>query len=207
MPTSDRPEPDTETPAARGRRSFWQRWLAAARLDASLYHEIEDDPSAILQAFVIVAIAGLARGLAAVANDDLVGITGSLVIAFVSWFIVTALLWFVGVVIDRDTSGFFELMRTVGFAASPLVFLCVVALPLVSAPAIVLGVKVVTHAAAAAALVIAAREALDVSTLRASVICGLVIGVLAIVVVYLLNALALRLQGILDVVISAASQT
>ena len=65
----------------------------------------------------------------------------------------------------------------------------------------------VTHAAAAAALLIAAREALDVSTLRAAVICGVVIGLLTIVVVYLLNELALRLQAILDVVIAAASQT
>jgi hypothetical protein len=207
MPTSDHPESDEVHHSTPIRRSFWQRWLAATRLDATVYHEVEDDPSAILQAFSIVAIAGLARGLAAVANDDLVGVAGSLVIAFSSWFIVTALLWFVGVVIDRDTSGFFELMRTVGFAASPLVLLCVVALPFVSAPTVVLGVKIVTHVAAAAALVIAAREALDVSTLRAGAICGLVIGVLAIVVVYLLNALALRLQGILDVVVSAASQT
>ncbi len=193
--------------AAPVRRSFWQRWLAATRLDASVYHEVEDDRSAILQAFAIVAIAGLARGLAAVANDDLVGVGGSLVIAFASWLIVTTLLWFVGVVVDHDTSSFLELLRTVGFAASPLVLLCLVALSPVSSPSIVLGLKIVTHTAAAAALVIAAREALDVSTLRASVICGLVIGALTIVVVYLLNALAMKLQGILDVVVSAASQT
>ena len=207
MPTS---EPDAAPAGGRAdtvHRSLAGRWFGAVRLDASVYHEVEDDRSALLQALGIVVIAGLGRGLAAVANDDLVGITGSIVIALASWLIVTTLLWFVGVVLDHDTSDFFELLRTVGFAASPLVLLAVVAIPALTIPALVFVVKLITHVAAAAALVIAAREALDVSTLRASLFCGVVIGLLSIVVVYLLNELAMHLQGILDVVVSAASQT
>ena len=200
-------DPPRAAPRSGARRSFLGRWLGAVRLDASVYEEVEHDRAAIFQALGIVSVAGLARGLAAVANDDLVGVSGSIVIALTSWLIVTLLLWLVGVVIDHDTSSFFELLRTVGFAASPLVFLVIVALPPLATPYIVLAVKVVTHAAAGVALVVAAREALDVSTRRSVVICGVVIGVLAIVVANLLNALALRLQSIMDVVVAAASQT
>lgn len=207
MPTSESDAAPAEGRPGTVRRSLARRWFGAVRLDASVYHEVEDDRSAVVQAIGIVAIAGFGRGLAAVANDDLVGITGSIVIAFASWLIVTTLLWFVGVVLDHDTSDFFELLRTVGFAASPLVLLAVVAVPVLTIPPLVFGVKLITHAAAAAALVVAAREALDVSTWRAGVFCGVVIGLLSIAVVYLLNELALHLQGILDVVVSAASQS
>jgi len=192
---------------ASDRRPFARRVVAAIALDASLYAEIEHDPPALLQAVAIVAAAGLARGAVALATGDAFGVTACLVIAFASWAIVTALLWLVGVVIDHDTSTFVELLRTVGFAASPLVLLVVAALPFLSAPAVVLTVKAATHVAAAVALVVAAREALDVSTLRSMAICGSVLVVLGLVLAYVLNAVALRLQGIIDVVVSAAAQT
>ncbi len=197
---------DAPGPAA-GRRSFGQRVLGALALDASVYAEVEHDPPAIWQAFVIVTLAGIGRGLAARAADEGIGISASLIVAFASWAIVTFLIWLVGVVFDHDTSTFFELLRTVGFAASPLLLLAAGVTPFFSTPPAVLTLKVVTHAAAAIALVIAAREALDVSTGRAIVICGVVIGALAMVVVYVITAVAVRLQGVIDVVVSAASQT
>ena len=192
---------------AGGRRSFARRVAAAISLDATLYAEIEHDPRAIVQATAIVTVAGLARGLAALRTDDPIGLAASIAIAYASWAIVTFLLWLVGVVFDHDTSSFFELLRTVGFAASPLVLLALAALPPLDAPAFVLGVKFATHVAAAVALVVAAREALDVSTRRAIVICGVVVGVLAVALATVITVVATKLQGVIDVVVSAASHT
>lgn len=200
-------EARTARPAPPRRRSFARRVIGAVSLDASVYAEVEHHPGAIGQAALIVAFAGVARGLVALATGDPFGVTASLVIAFASWLIVTALLWLVGVVFDHDTSTFLELLRTVGFAASPLLLLVLAALPLLSAPAPVLVIKALLHVAAAVALVVAAREALDVSTLRSIVICGSVLAALALVLAYVINAVALRLQGVIDVVVSAAAQT
>jgi hypothetical protein len=200
-------EARTARPDPSRRRSFARRVIGAVALDASVYAEVEHHPAAIVQAAVIVALAGVARGLVALATGDPFGVTASLVIAFASWGIVTALLWLVGVVFDHDTSTFLELLRTVGFAASPLILLVLAALPLLSAPAPVLVIKALLHVAAAVALVVAAREALDVSTRRSIVICGSVLVALALVLAYVINAVALRLQGVIDVVVSAAAQT
>lgn len=190
-----------------GRRPFKARLRGALTLDATIYAEVEHDPPALGQAAVVVAGAGVARGLVALATDDPFGITASLAIALVSWAIVTTLLWLVGVVFDHDTSTFLELLRTVGFAAAPLLLLVVVAIPFLTAPALVLAVKAATHVAAAVALVVAVREALDVSTARSVAICGFVLLVLGLALAYVINAVALRLQGVIDVVVSAAAQT
>jgi hypothetical protein len=200
-------EARTARPDPSRRRPFGRRVIGAAVLDASVYAEIEHHPAALAQAALVVALAGVARGLVALATGDPFGVTASLVIAFASWGIVTALLWLVGVVFDHDSSTFLELLRTVGFAASPLLLLVLGALPLLSAAAPLLVLKALLHVAAAVALVVAAREALDVSTLRAIVICGSVLAVLALVLAYVINAVALRLQGVIDVVVSAAAQT
>jgi len=188
-------------------RSFSRRFVAALSLDASLFAEVEHDPPALAQAAVVVVAAGVARGLLAYATGDPFGVAASLVVALASWLVVTALLWLVGVVFDHDTSTFFELLRTVGFAASPLVLLVVAALPFLSAPAVVLAVKGATHVAAVVALVVAAREALDVSTTRSLAICGSVLLVLGLALAYVINVVALRLQGVIDVVVSAAAQS
>lgn len=189
------------------RRSFGRRVLGALTLDASVYAEVEHDPPALWQASVIVAVAGLGRGLAARAADEPIGLVASIVVALAGWVIVTFLLWLVGVVLDHDTSSFFELLRTVGFAASPMLLLALAAVPLLSAAPAVLTIKFLTHVAAGVALVVAAREALDVSTQRAIVICGVVVLTLALALAYVITTVAVKLQGVIDVVVSAASQT
>jgi hypothetical protein len=193
--------------AGTGRRPFTARLRGALVLDATVYAEVEHDPPALLQAAVVVTGAGVARGLVALATDDPFGITASLAIAWVSWAIVTALLWLVGVVFDHDTSTFFELLRTVGFAAAPLLLLVLAAIPFLAAPPVVLALKAATHVAAGVALVVAAREALDVSTARSIAICGSVLLALGLALAYVINAVALRLQGVIDVVVSAAART
>ena len=186
------------------RRRFPARILGAVRLDADVFEEVEHHPAAIWQAAVIVGAAGLARGLAAVTAGEPPGFLGSVVIAYLSWVVVSGLIWLVGVVIDRDTSTFFELLRTIGFAAAPIVLLLVGVLPALVVPASLMVVGFAVHALAAAALVIAARQALDVSTLRAAVICGIVVGILTVLIAYLLHGLAVHLEGMIDLAVSAA---
>jgi len=206
-PSAGSSEDATAAPAAAGKSlSFAQRLLGALRLDPSVYTEVEHDATAIAQAMAIVAMAGLARGLSAISRGEQPGLFDSVLIAFIGWAIVTTLLWIVGVLIDRDTSGFFELLRTVGFAASPLILLVVSALPGLSSPPVAMTIIVLTHGWATVALLVATREALDISTARAAVLCAVVIGILTTALVLLVRHVISRIDGIIDMISSAATQ-
>jgi hypothetical protein len=197
------PDVSEVEPAAHShRRSFLARTLGAIRLDASVFEEVEHDPRALWQAAVVVGMAGLARGIAALVADEVVGLVGSVVIAYLSWLFVCSLIWLVGVVVDRDTSTFVELLRTLGFAAAPILLLILGVIPALAYPPAVAPLVFAVHAAAAVALVVAARAALDVSTLRAVVICGVVVAVLAALAAYVLHGIAIRLEGMVDLATS-----
>lgn len=155
--------------ASCGRRSFAARFAGALRLDASVFEEVEHDAHALPQAALVVALAGLARGIDVVSEQGWIGAATSLMSAFVLWLAVTAAVTAIGVRMLRYTSGFRELLRTLGFAAAPLVALVICALPLG-----VLGtaLSLLVHAVAVGALVVAVRQALDTDTGRALVVCA-----------------------------------
>jgi hypothetical protein len=200
----DTPVPEASAPATRS--GLIGRVVGAVRLRAATFEEIEHDPPALWQAALVVGLAGVARGLVAVVDGDPVGIVGSIIVAYFAWLIVCTVLWIVGVVIDRDTSTFFELLRTIGFAAAPILLLVVAAIPGLASPSLAIVAKWITHLAAAAALVIAARQALDVSTARAVVICGVVVAILAVTIAYVLHGVAVRLDALIDLVVTAAAK-
>jgi hypothetical protein len=180
--------PDSATETETVSRGFAARFGGALRLDASVFEEVEHDPGAMPQAVIVVAIAAFARALQILPEQGWIGAAVSVFAAFVVWFAVTAAVTTVGVRIFHGSSSFDELLRTVGFAAAPLVILAVCALPLGGVgTAISFGV----HAVAIEALVVAVRQALDIDTARAIAVCagavGLGLGVLLLLGVILLG--------------------
>ena len=161
-------------------RSFGERLLGAQRLDASVYEEVEHTPDALGQAAGVVALAALARGIGV--SGEL-GVIGELLGAFAGWLFGTAVIWLVGVKILQHSSDFQELLRTLGFASAPQLLYILGVFPLGPlAPLLVLTVLVL----GIFAWVIAARQALDVTTGRAVAICvlaqipGLILIILAL---------------------------
>jgi hypothetical protein len=157
-----------------GRRRFAARFAGAFRLDASVFEEVEHDTGALPQAALVVALAGLARGIEVFSEQGGVGAAASLVAAFVLWLAVTASVTAIGVRMLRCSSSFLELLRTLGFAAAPLVALVICGLPL---GAVGTALSALVHAVAIGALVLAVRQALDVDTTRALIVCAGAIGI------------------------------
>jgi hypothetical protein len=85
------------------------------------------------------------------------------------------------------SSSFLELLRTLGFAAAPLVALVICGLPLGAAGT---ALSVLIHAAGLGALVLAVRQALDVDTTRALLVCMGAIG-FGLALLFLLGTLLL----------------
>ena len=159
-----------ETQDRNVRRPFALRFLGALRLDARVFSEVEADPAALLQATGLVVLGGLARGVGALGEEGLPGIVVGTLAGILIWLAAAALIWAIGVRRFEYTSSYRELLRTLGFAAAPLVWLALCALPL---GPLALVVWWVAHAWAILALIVAAREALDVSTQQALVVCVL----------------------------------
>jgi hypothetical protein len=173
--------------AAPGRRSFPARFAGAFRLDASVFEEVEHDPGALAQAAFIVALAGLARGIEMLSEQGWVGAAAGLAAGFLLWLAVTAAVTGIGVRMLGCSSSFCELLRTLGFAAAPLVALVLCALPLGAAGT---ALSVLVHAAGLGALVLAVRQALDADTTRALLVCMGAIG-FGLALLFLLGTLLL----------------
>ena len=175
------PEEQTPTPDdPSGPRDFWDRVYGALTLDATVFEEVEHDPSAMTQAAVVVLIASVARGV------GFGNLPASILGGFIGWFVATAVVWVVGIKILEHTSDFRELLRTIGFATAPRVLLLLGVLP-IGPLRVVLGLFVLVLVVVS--FVVAVRQALDVQTDRAVFVC-IVAAVLNVVPSLLLGGMA-----------------
>jgi hypothetical protein len=140
--------------------TFLQRLIGAAALDAAIYEEVEADPSATGQAMSVVVLSSIAMGIGARGlGGGMSAIAVFGVIALISWAAWALLMFEIGTRLlpGRQThSNPYELLRTVGFAATPG-FAAVLA----SVPGITIPVLAGTWVWMLLAMVVAVRQALD----------------------------------------------
>lgn len=179
------PTPDSSGAAAppSTQRSFVERLIGALMLDASVYEEVEHDPSALGQAVGVVALAALATAIGSPVVHGIGGFFSTLISSLIAWLVGTGVIWLIGVVAMKCTSDYPELLRTLGFTQAPFLIM-VVGIVRFIAPL----VGLVAGVWALIAYVIGVRQALDVSTGRAVVVC-----LIAFVVYYLIAFLGAAL--------------
>jgi hypothetical protein len=151
-------------------RSFAERVIGALRLDAGIYDEIEHDPNALGQAAGVVALAALA---AAIGSAGQIGVGGAVLLvlgSLLGWALSTAFVWLVGVYWLKHSSDYQELLRTLGFASAPQILLLLNAIPVIG-----FLLALAARLWGLAAWVVAVRQALDVETGRAVLVCVLAV--------------------------------
>ena len=166
---------------------FVSRMLRAARLDPSLYEEVEADRGATRQAAAVVVLSGVAAGIGALAGVGLQAVAVGVVGAVGGWLIWAGLTYAIGAKLfpEPEThADLGELFRTIGFASAP---------GMVRVFGLIPGARDVVFLIAAVwmliAMVVAVRQALDYrSTSRALGVCALGWLIQAIVFVFLLRA-------------------
>jgi hypothetical protein len=151
--------------------TFLQRLIGAAALDAAIYEEVEADPEATRQAMAVVVLSSVAIGIGARGlGGGLATIALFGVIALITWAAWALLMFELGARLmpGRQTrSNPYELLRTVGFAATPGFAAVLGAVPAVTIP-----VLAGSSLWMLAAMVVAVRQALDYeSTGRAVAVC------------------------------------
>ncbi len=103
------------------------RMVRAARLDASLYDEVEADLTANSQALTVVAVAAVASGIGSAIGAVMVGrgtnpvgaLIGGVLMSFIMWAVWSYVAFFVGTRMFKGTATYGEVLRTMGFAYSP----------------------------------------------------------------------------------------
>jgi hypothetical protein len=163
--------------------TFTQRIIGAAKLDVHIYEEVEADSTAFGQAMGVVILSSVAAGIGMAGQQKGLGLIVGTVGGLVGWFIWAWLTYFIGTRIlptPQTHADWGQLLRTIGFAASPGILRFLGFIP-------VLGglIFFLTGVWMLATTVVAVRQALDyTSTLRAVGVC--LIGWVVYGVVFLL---------------------
>lgn len=146
--------------------TFINRIIRAAKLEVSLYEEVEADKTALGQAMWVVVLSGVAAGIGMAAAQGSIGVIGGTIGALLGWFLWAFLTYLIGTKLlpePQTRSDLGELLRTIGFSSSP---------GLIRVLGIIPGITGLVFLVASIwmliAMVIAVRQALDyTSTWRA----------------------------------------
>lgn len=148
---------------------FTERMIRAAKLDVSLYEEVEADKTAFRQAMGVVVLSSLAAGIGSISMGGRNFFLGTIA-ALMGWYIWAYLTYFIGTKFlpeAQTKADHGELLRTIGFSSAP---------GLIRVFGIIPGLTQLVFSVAGIwmliAMVIAVRQALDYkSTLRAVGVC------------------------------------
>jgi hypothetical protein len=143
---------------------LFYRMLGALRLDAGTFEEIERDPEATNQAFMVVVLAGVAGGVSQI-RENSTAVAAGMTSNLAGWSLFALLAWVIGTRLfgtAETAATWSELARTCGFAYTPTLLNALGFIPGVGMPASVVGTLWF-----AAAAIVAMRQALDFTTGRA----------------------------------------
>ena len=148
-----------------------RRLIGALTLDPMVFEDVEADWDATLQAGFTVVLSSISAAVGAQGfGRDLSGMLPFTVLMLIAWAAWALLTFEVGTRLlpgARTHADVGELLRTIGFAATPGLLLALGALPGAAAP-----IFVVATLWMLAAMIVAVRQALDyTSTLRAVAVC------------------------------------
>jgi len=163
--------------------SLGDRMIRAAKLDTSLYEEVEADRGSLRQATTVVILASLAAGFGSVARGGVGGFLFGTIAALAGWYVWAFLTYWIGTRFlpePQTQADYGELLRTIGFSSAPGVIRVLGVIPGLTGP-----VFLVASIWMLVAMVIAVRQALDYTgTLRAVGVCliGWIVQVLILAV-------------------------
>ena len=152
------------------------RALGAAVLDRGTYEDVEHDPSATWQAAVVVMASSLSAGIGATGMTDgnaprlgaLLAVSGLALVTWLAWAMLILQIGGRDLPEPQTRVDFGQLLRTVGFAASPGLFQVFGLVPAVTVP-----VFLASWLWMLGAMTVAVRQALDYNGLgRALAVCA-----------------------------------
>jgi len=169
--------------------TFPQRAIGAARLEVRVFEEIEADRTATGQALIVVVASSLAAGIGLTSSLYNAPVLHRVMLALLLWVFWAISTYIVGVYLmpePQTSTSVGELLRTIGFAASPGILRILGMVPGIGGL-----IYIISTVWMLVAMVIAIRQALDYkSTARAVVVC-VITGMIGVIMAALFGALVL----------------
>jgi hypothetical protein len=169
--------------------TFPQRAIGAARLEVPVFEEIEADRAATGQALIVVVASSLAAGIGLTSSLYNAPVLHRVMLALLLWLFWAISTYIVGVYLmpePQTKTSIGELLRTIGFAASPGILRILGMVPGIGGT-----IYAISTVWMLVAMVIAIRQALDYkSTARAVVVC-VITGMIGVIMAALIGALVL----------------
>jgi Yip1 domain len=172
------------------------RAIRAAKLDATLYEEVEADTTAFGQAMTVIVLSSIAAGIGGAFHGGIGWIILGAIAALVGWYVWAYLAYLIGTKIlpePQTEADVGQLLRTTGFASSPGLLRVLGIIPgLMSIVFFIASIWMLV------AMVVAVKQALDYrGTARAVGVCvigWLVQMIVLLLVFYLMGAPSLGVQ-------------
>ena len=152
--------------------SMVRRVLRAVRAEVALFEEVEHDARATTEALAIVVTVSVASGLSGIlrnlASADaaraIIGLALGVLVGLVSWALFAAVTYAIGEYFLGAEATWGELLRTLGYAASPLLITGLGFVPLLGGLLVAVGIAWSIYLG-----FVAVRSALDISSGKAIV--------------------------------------
>lgn len=164
---------------------LWERMLRAARLDTTVYEEVERDPNATSQALLVVVIVAVLGGIGGGVRLGVLGFVGGIIAAIVAWIVWSLITYLIGTTVFKGTATFGEMLRCIGFAYTPSALRLFAFIPFLGG-IIVLVALIWTLFT----MIIAIRQALDISTGQA-IITAVIAWIINAIIAAILAAIGL----------------
>ena len=172
--------------------SILTRMIRAAKLDVSLYEEVEKDTTATKQALLVVVIASICSGIGtAIGGQMSTGVGGGIfglvvgiISALVGWLIWSFITYFIGTRLfkgPKTEATYSQLLRCIGFSDSPRVLAILGFIPVIGGI-----IAIAAMIWSLIAMVIAVRQALDFTTGRAVATC--IVGFIVLIIIFAIVA-------------------
>lgn len=147
-------------------QEFINRLVRAAKMDETLYEEVEHNPDYLKESIAVVVISSIAAGIG-LGQGNFIGLT---VVGLIGWFIWAYLTYFIGTKLLPESTtkaDYGQLLRTIGFSSAPGIIRILGVIPVLrNLVMLVAGIWMLM------AMVVAVRQALDYqSTGRAIIVC------------------------------------
>lgn len=105
------------------------RMMRAFRGEVALYEEVEQDESATVEAWIVVVLGSLSAGIGSALSESAtrqpttgpVGVLLNVAVALVLWAVFSGVVYFVGTKFFSATATWNEVLRTLGYAYTPMV--------------------------------------------------------------------------------------
>lgn len=167
---------------AASQNSLFDRMVRAARLDRTLYDEVDADESATTQALAVVAIASVLNAVGAAIGAALYhssgrAVVGALIAALIGWVIWSLVVWLVGTRLMDGRATYGRMLRSLGFAYAPEALGFFQFIPLLGGL-----ISLIASLLVLVAGFIAVREALDFT--NGKTLVTVIVGWVALVVVF-----------------------